>query len=162
MTDCPFSGMLWPIMGKDLGIGSKAPAFALKNQNGETVNLESILEQGPVALVFYPGDLTPGCTIQLCAIRDDWEEFQKAGVQVFGVNPANTDSHKRFTEKHRLPFPLLVDENRKVTKIYGAEQDLLITKIVRRTVVGIDRDGRIIYYRQGMPRNTEILKAFKT
>lgn len=148
-------------MGKTPGIGSKAPAFSLKNQNGETVSLESALSTGPVVLIFYPGDQTPGCTIQLCAIRDDWNDFEKAGIRVFGINPSDESSHAAFSKKHEFPFPLLVDEDRKVAKAYDAEQDLLIAKIVRRTVVGINQEGRIIYYRQGLPRTNEILKAFK-
>jgi len=118
-----------------------------------------MLNNGPVVLIFYPGDQTPGCTIQLCAIRDDWSDFQKAGIQVLGINPSGPDSHKSFIKKYNFPFPLLVDEGRKVAKAYGAEQDMLIAKIVRRTVVAIDTEGRIIYYRQGLPKNSEILKA---
>lgn len=148
-------------MGKTPSIGSKAPAFSLKDQNGNTVALESALSTGPVVLIFYPGDQTPGCTIQLCAIRDDWNDFEKAGIQVFGINPADMSSHAAFSNKHEFPFPLLVDEGRKIAKAYDAEQDLLIAKIVRRTVVGINQEGRIIYYRQGLPRTNEILKAFK-
>lgn len=149
-------------MGKSFGVGSKAPLFSLKDQSGETVLLESILSTAPVVLIFYPGDQTPGCTIQLCAVRDDWSEFEKAGIRVFGINPADAGSHAAFSQKHEFPFPLLVDEGRKVAKSYDAVQDLLVAKIVRRTVVGISQDGKIIYYRQGLPRTSEILKAFKT
>lgn len=148
-------------MGKVLGVGSKAPPFSLKDQNGETVDLERILSTTPVVLIFYPGDQTPGCTIQLCAIRDDWDDFEKAGIRVFGINPADAGSHAIFVKKHDFPFPLLVDEGRKVAKSYDAIQDLLVVKIVRRTVVGIEKDGKIVYYRQGLPRTSEILKAFK-
>lgn len=135
--------------------------FTLKDQNGESVSLELILSTGPAVLIFYPGDQTPGCTIQLCSIRDDWNDFQKAGIQVFGINPSDAGSHAAFAKKHEFPFPLLVDEGRKVARAYGAEQDLLIAKVIRRTVVGIGQDGKIVYYRQGLPRTNEILKAFK-
>lgn len=148
-------------MGKNIGIGSKAPTFSLKDQNGETIDLDLTLSTGPVVLIFYPGDQTPGCTIQLCAIRDDWSKFEKAGIRVFGINPADAESHSAFVKKHDFPFPLLIDEGRKVAKAYDAEQDLLVAKIVKRTVVGIGQDGRIIFYRQGMPKTSEILKAFK-
>lgn len=161
MTGSLFSGILGSDMAKSPGVGSKAPIFTLKNQDGEPVNLEQALSTGPVVLIFYPGDLTPGCTIQLCSIRDDWSQFEKNNIHVFGINPGDAASHKTFVDRHTLPFPLLVDEGRKVAKRYGAEQDLLIAKIVKRTVVGIDQNGRIVYERQGMPRNSEILKAFK-
>jgi len=149
-------------MPKTPSIGSKAPAFSLKDENGESVELAQVLTQGPVVLIFYPGDLTPGCTIQLCAIRDEWSDFKDRGIQVFGINPGNAESHQAFTNKHHFPFRLLIDENRNVSKSYGAEQDLLIAKIVRRTVVGISKDGKIIYYKTGMPKNADILKAIKS
>jgi len=147
-------------MRKSPGIGSKAPAFSLKDQNGEVVSFDLALSTVPTVLIFYPGDQTPGCTIQLCAIRDDWKDFEKAGIRVYGINPSDAESHTAFVKKHGFPFPLLVDDNRNVARAYGAEQDLLIAKIVRRTVVGIGKDGKIVYYRQGLPRNNEILKAF--
>lgn len=153
--------MLWPIMGKSPNVGSKAPTFSLKDQNGETMTLDLALSTGPIVLIFYPGDQTPGCTIQLCAIRDDYTEFEHAAIRVFGINPADADSHASFAKKHHFPFPLLVDEGRKVARAYGAEQDMLVAKIIRRTVVGISKDGRIIFYRQGLPRTSEILKALK-
>lgn len=161
MTRYTHSPILRATMAKNFGIGNKAPVFTLKDQNGQIISLEEALSTGPVALFFYPGDQTPGCTIQLCAIRDDWNDFIKAGIHVYGINPADAKSHTAFIKKHDFPFPLLIDENRKVTKAYDAEQDLFITKIVKRTVVGIAKDGHIIYYRQGMPKNTEIIKAFK-
>jgi peroxiredoxin Q/BCP len=148
-------------MGKIPNVGSKAPAFSLQDQEGKTITLDSALSTGPVVLIFYPGDQTPGCTIQLCAIRDDWNDFEKVGIHVFGINPSDTSSHAAFAKKHDLPFPLLVDKDRRVAHAYGAEQNILITKIVRRTVVGIDTDGRIILYRQGLPRTNEILKAMQ-
>jgi peroxiredoxin Q/BCP len=149
-------------MGKSPNVGSKAPAFALQDQNGQTISLESMLSTGPVVLIFYPGDQTPGCTIQLCAIRDDWNDFEKVGIQVFGINPSDASSHAAFAKKHDFPFPLLVDKDRKVAQAYGAEQNILITKIVRRTVIGIGTDGRIVFYRHGLPRTGEILKAMQS
>ncbi len=144
-----------------LGVGSKAPNFQLKDAQGHDIVLLNVLEQAPVLLIFYPGDMTPGCTVQLCAIRDDWDRFQAAGIQVFGVNPANAISHTKFIDQEGYPFSLLVDPDRKVAKNYGAEQDLILAKIVKRTVVGIGKDGKILFYRHGMPKNADILKAFK-
>ena len=57
---------------KELQIGSKAPAFTLKDEKGKTVTLTDFHGKKNVVLVFYPGDMTSGCTMQLCAIRDDW------------------------------------------------------------------------------------------
>lgn len=149
-------------MAKSPNIGSKAPIFTLLDEKGESISLANALKQGSVVLIFYPGDMTPGCTIQLCSIRDEWSDFKDLGIQILGINPGNTDSHKAFTAKYHFPFPLLIDENRAVAKSYGAEQDLLIAKIVKRTVIGISQEGKIIYYKHGMPKNAEILKAMKS
>ncbi len=139
-----------------LPIGSAAPDFSLVSDKGDSVHLADFQGKKNVVLIFYPGDQTPGCTKQLCAIRDDYSQFEKKNTVVFGVNPANRESHKRFVEKQGYQFPLLVDEGRKVATLYGAKG-----LIVKRTVVVIDTKGKIAYYKQGMPPNSEILAAIK-
>jgi peroxiredoxin Q/BCP len=138
-------------------VGNAAPLFVLKDQEGTTVTLKDFRGKKNVVLVFYPGDDTPGCTKQLCAIRDDFEDFKSTDTVVFGVNPADAQSHKAFIEKQKYPFPLLVDEKSEVAKAYNAK-GLLFTK---RTVYGIDKDGKIVFAQRGMPANKEILAAFK-
>jgi peroxiredoxin Q/BCP len=139
-----------------LQIGQMAPEFTAKDQAGATVSLERLRGKSNVVLVFYPGDNTPGCTKQLCAIRDDWSEFQKRGVQVYGVNPAGAESHQSFIDKQNYPFPLIVDEGHKIAAAYGCKGLLMTT----RTVYGIDKAGKIVFARRGMPANTDILAAF--
>ncbi|MCR4256653.1 MAG: peroxiredoxin, partial [Candidatus Uhrbacteria bacterium] len=146
-------------MKKTLGVGSKAPDFELKDASGVHVRLSETLPSGPVVVVFYPGDHTPGCTVQLCALRDDWDAFKRAGVSVFGINHGNADSHRAFAAAHRFPFPLLVDEGKRVSRAYGTIGTLLKASFIRRTVVGISPDGIIRYARRGFPKNAEILKA---
>jgi peroxiredoxin Q/BCP len=107
-----------------------------------------------VALVFYPGDDTPGCTKQLCQFRDDWSQATKRGVLVFGVNPQNARHHANFRKKFQFPFPLLVDERQKVAEAYHANG-----LIVKRTVYLIGRDGKILFARRGMPSPGEVLAA---
>jgi peroxiredoxin Q/BCP len=107
-----------------------------------------------VALIFYPGDDTPGCAKQLCQFRDSWEAARARGIEVFGVNPQGASSHGRFREKYHLPFPLLVDEGRKVAALYHAGGP-----IVRRTVYLIGPDGSIRFARRGMPSPGEVMGA---
>lgn len=148
-------------MKKILQIGSQAPLFELKTDDGKTIRLADVLLLGPMVIIFYPGDRTPGCTIQLCAIRDDWQGFRDLGLQVFGVNHADAASHRAFSTAHHFPFPLLVDEDKAVSKTYGATQSILGIQTIKRTVVGISADGIIRYLRAGLPKNAEILKAMK-
>jgi len=146
---------------KDLSIGGPAPAFNIKDHHGQTVKLESFREKQPLVLIFYPGDLTPGCTIQLCAIRDDWKKFQTANIAVFGINHGDADSHNKFAKKHTLPLPLLIDPQKKVSAKYGAMRSFLGIRLIRRRVVGIDKHGIVRYIKNGMPKNADIFKAMK-
>lgn len=144
---------------KELAVGIKAPLFTLMDARGKSVSLSDFRGKKHVVLIFYPGDMTPGCTMQLCAIRDDWKKFTTKDTVVFGVNQADATSHSRFSKTYRFPFPLLIDTGRRVSAKYGATRKYFKATIIRRTVVGIDKNGVIFYLRRGMPKNTEILKA---
>ncbi|HSK99669.1 MAG TPA: peroxiredoxin [Rubrobacteraceae bacterium] len=101
-----------------VGVGTRAPSFTLPSQSGEEVSLESLLERGPVVLFFYPADDTPGCTKEACAFRDDWGRFEEFGAEVVGISSDSVESHRRFAEKHSLPFVLLSDEGGRVRRLY--------------------------------------------
>jgi len=101
-----------------LQVGDPAPALTLTLQDGKTVELASLQGQ-QVVLYFYPKDDTPGCTVEAQGIRDQWEAFQKAGVKVYGVSMQDAASHSAFIEKHKLPFDLVVDADKKVTQSFG-------------------------------------------
>lgn len=104
--------------GATLKVGDPAPAVTLTLQDGKAVDLAS-LKGKQYVVYFYPKDDTPGCTVEAQGIRDQWESFQKAGIQVFGVSMQDAASHTAFIEKHKLPFPLVVDADRKVTTAFG-------------------------------------------
>jgi len=75
------------------------------------------------------------------------------------VNHAETASHKAFAEKYIFPFPLLIDRDKLVSEKYGVLKKFFRATIISRTVVGIGKDGNIFFYRKGMPKNADILKA---
>ena len=100
-------------------VGSKAPDFSLRSVSGEVIGLKDFLGERPVVLYFYPKDDTPGCTKEACAFRDEYEKFAKLDAEVIGVSSDSLESHRRFTEKHDLPFTLLSDEGGKVRRLYG-------------------------------------------
>lgn len=95
-----------------------APDFTLPDQNG-TLHTLSSYRGRPVVLYFYPKDDTPGCTKEACNFRDDYQEYQKAGVVILGVSPDSVKSHTKFASKYELPFTLLADENHQVCELYG-------------------------------------------
>jgi peroxiredoxin Q/BCP len=135
-----------------LPVGTPAPDFTLPDDSGGTVTL-STLRGSTVVLVFYPGDDTPGCTKQLCQLRDHWTDARARGVEVFGVNPQSARSHVKFREKFHFPFPLLVDQGQKVAALYHANGP-----IVKRTVYRIGPDGIIRFARRGMPSPEDVLE----
>ena len=142
-----------------VSIGDKAPDFSLKTEKGETVTLAGSLANGPVVLIFYPMDNTPGCTAQLCSARNDAPRYAEAGISVYGVNNGGAASHQRFAEKHNLRAPLLVDDGLRVAAAYDATISLGLLRFINRTVVGIGRDGTIVFYKRGAPSTDEILDA---
>lgn len=124
-----------------LEISEQAPRFTLPDQTGKPVSLQGLLENGPVVLYFYPADFTPGCTREACTIRDLHGELVAAGLQVAGISPQGTESHRRFAEKYQLPFLLLSDVGKAVIVDYGVNGPLGFG--VRRATFLIDQDGII-------------------
>ena len=100
----------------------------------------------PVALYFCPKDDTPGSTAQACGLRDTWSEFEGA-AEIFGVSIDSAASHQRFIAKHKLPFPLLSDPEKKMVNDYGVgvEKRMCGKKYLgtERTTFVIDGAGRI-------------------
>jgi len=140
-------------------IGSKAPDFTALGSDGSRISLYELLEHDAVALFFYPGDDTPGCNRQLCAVRDDRTTFRDAGVLPFGVNPAGIDSHAKYVAKFEFNFPLIVDSNSTIAAAYGAVKD--DGKKIQRTVIGIGRDGTIRFAARGAPPPGEVIAALE-
>ncbi len=132
----------------ELTKGDKAPAFSLKNTNGEVVNLADFKGK-KVVLYFYPKDDTPGCTKEACGFRDDYSVLQKRGIEVLGVSADGQASHQKFTEKYSLPFLLLSDPDHTVMEKYGAwgEKNMygkIVQGVLRSTFI-IDESGKIAH-----------------
>lgn len=100
-------------------IGDEAPDFVLPAVGGEAFSLGS-LRGRKVVLFFYPMDDSPGCTQQVCGLRDHYEEFVASGAEIVGINSARLASHQRFADQHSLPFPVLSDAGNRVRRLYGA------------------------------------------
>lgn len=125
-----------------LNVGMKAPDFKLPDAQGETRELSEW--QGKwLVLYFYPKDDTPGCMREACAFRDDIERIHGLGADVVGVSVDTVASHASFTQKHKLPFPLLADTNGQVAERYGALFDVIVFRAARRMTFIIDPQGAI-------------------
>ncbi|HEY3499878.1 MAG TPA: peroxiredoxin [Polyangiaceae bacterium] len=104
--------------GGGVDVGSRAPSFSLKDQNGDVVDSAS-LAGAPYVLYFYPKDDTSGCTKEACGFRDSFKGFGKAKARVIGVSPDSEASHERFAKKYGLPFTLLSDPDKELANAYG-------------------------------------------
>lgn len=133
-------------------VGNMAPAFSLKDQNGDTVSLKDFKGSKNVVLYFYPKAKTPGCTVQACGIRDTQGELAERDTVVLGVSPDPVSKLKKFEENPKkeeapLNFTLLSDEDHAIADKYGAwglkkfmgrEFDGIL-----RTTFIIGKDGRL-------------------
>lgn len=128
--------------------GARAPAFALKDQDGVTHRLKDYAG-APLVLFFYPKDNTSGCTKEACAFRDLSPDFSKLGCPVLGVSILDTKSKAKFAAKHELNFPLLADDrvdadgkpDPEVAQKYGVWVE---KSMYGRTYMGIDRTTILI------------------
>lgn len=144
-------------MTEPLAIGTTAPRFTAATSDGRTISLDELLEAGPVALFFYPGNDTPGCNRQLSTVRDELSDFREAGVQPFGVNPASVAAHQKYAAKFEFGFPLLSDADRSIAGAYHAIKEGGLG--IQRTVYAIDRDGKIAFAVRGSPAPADVIAA---
>jgi peroxiredoxin Q/BCP len=103
-----------------LAVGTDAPAFTVKDTNGNTVSLSDFAGK-TVVLYFYPKDDTPGCTKEACSFRDAHTEYLGKDIVVLGVSTDDEASHQLFTQKYNLNFPLLADVDGVLTKAYDVD-----------------------------------------
>lgn len=120
-------------------VGSVAPDFTLPSQAGEMVSLKDFFGRKPVVLFFYPKDDSPGCTREVCAFRDHFEEFGKLDAEVIGISSDSVESHTSFAVKHDLSFPLLSDERGNIRRLYGVPKTFGL--FPGRVTYVIDKEG---------------------
>lgn len=130
-----------------LQVGTKAPDFTLSDQNGNTVRLSDFSGK-KIVLYFYPRDNTPGCIRQACAFAQSYDGFHSKDIVVIGISKDSVASHKKFAEKHELPFILLADPELQAIQAYDVWQEKkLYGKVsmgVVRTSYLIGEDGTIL------------------
>lgn len=123
-------------------VGEQAPEFELPDQTGQLHSLEDYRDQW-VVLYFYPKDETPGCTTEACEFRDNIFAFRKLNAQILGVSLDDVESHKKFSENHGLPFPLLADTDGKAADAYGVKTKMMGWTVAKRQTFIIDPQGNV-------------------
>lgn len=121
-------------------IGSVAPAFNIKDQDGVQVSLDSLRGRW-VVLYFYPKDDTPGCTIEACEFTEGIDAFTGLDAVVLGCSPDSPEDHRDFIEKHGLKIRLLSDPDHRMMETYEAWGE---KKLYGKTSIGVKRSTVII------------------
>ena len=133
-------------MEKEPKEGEAAPDFKAQSTDGKEVSLKDFRGKN-VILYFYPKDDTPGCTREACGFRDEFKRFAAKDAVVLGVSHDSLESHDKFRKKYTLPFPLLSDEDKKITTAYGVyKEKSLYGRLfmgIERTTFVIGKDGKI-------------------
>ena len=123
-----------------LKIGDNAPNFTSKDQDGNTISL-SDYKGKKLVLFFYPKASTPGCTVEACNLRDNYERFQSLGYEILGVSADSEKRQSNFRNRFKFPYPLLEDEDKTVInafEVWGPK------KFMGRTYDGIHRTTFVI------------------
>ena len=131
------------LAGEPPAVGSDAPTFKLQDQNATWHSLADYRGQW-LAVYFYPRDDTPGCTTEACNFRDNIYAFKAIGAAVVGISVDDVDSHKKFSDKYKLPFTILADEQGKTSKAYGVLRDYKLLKLASRQSFLISPEGKIV------------------
>lgn len=135
----------WAKKDKKPGLkaGENAPDFVLPDQNGKEVSLKDYKGKNIVLIAFYPKDDSPICTKEMTEFKDAHDEFLKRGVAIVGISTNSQKSHQEFKNKHELPFPLLSDEKKEITKLYGVYNKIM--GVSQRSYFLVDKEGALRY-----------------
>lgn len=128
--------------------GDEAPEFTARDQHGQERSLGEFIQDACLVLYFYPKDFTFVCTKEACAFRDHHAELAAAGATIAGVSYDDVETHKRFADVHELPFPLLDDKDRSLTKAYDAFGFLKLMPKRVTYVIGPDRLVRGVFHHE--------------
>jgi len=142
-----------------LKVGDKLPNFKAKDTNGNLFDSQDYTGKQALVIYFYPKDETKVCTAQACSFRDNYEEFKDLGAEIIGISADSVQSHVKFKSKFNLPFILLSDNDKKLRKLFGVENDFLL--IPGRQTFVVDKNGFIIMVFNSMSGTIHIEKALK-
>lgn len=143
-----------------LQVGDKIPNFSVKDTNGKDFNSSNVIGIKPVVFYFYPKDNTPGCTAQACSFRDQYEDFKDLGAEVIGISSDSVQSHEKFAKRYKLPFLLLSDNDKKISRLFGVKASLFGFLPGRVTYVA-DKNGIVQLIFDSVMATNHIPKALK-
>lgn len=141
-------------------VGQTAPLFKLQDQYGQWHQSSQYLGQW-VVLYFYPKDNSPGCTQEANAFKTLYPQFLKHHAVVLGVSLDDVESHQKFSEKLKLPFPILADEKHTLAQSFGIVRNFGVIQIAKRETFLIDPQGNIVYHYTSVNSQTHADQVLK-
>lgn len=122
-----------------VAIGQSVPDF--EGRTNEGVWRLSDYRGQYVVIYFYPRDLTPGCTTESKDFNELLEQFKKENTQIVGISNDDLTKHQKFIDKHGLAFPLIADEDKSISELFGVYQ---LKKFMGKEFMGIVRSTFLV------------------
>jgi thioredoxin-dependent peroxiredoxin len=132
--------------------GKVAPDFTMKDKDGKATKLSELRGKKDVVIYFYPKDFTPGCTMEATEFSRDYKKFKDAGIEIVGISPDDEESHQKFREKMGMPYPLVADTDKEVSKKYGVYG---LKSFIGREYMGVNRSTFLV------DKAGKVVKVFK-
>ena len=120
--------------------GDPVPKYSANNSNGKLVKSTDFKGKKQV-IYFYPKDFTPGCTTEADEFSRDYKKFQKQEIEIIGISPDDVESHKKFCTKMGIPYPLLADTDKEISKKFGVWGK---KKFMGREYMGVNRSTFLV------------------
>jgi len=146
--------------------GDRAIEFKLPPKPREEIDLAQIIGKEKIVLLFFPLAFSSVCTAEMCQMRDDYAQYQTLGAKVFGISVDSPFVTDKFRQSENIPFPILSDFNKDVSRRYGVLMDDLmgLKGVSKRAAFVIGRDGKVKYAwvsddPKNMPKFDEIKAA---
>ena len=127
-----------------ISIGDLCPTVSLKNQEGQTINIQDYIGSKNVIIYFYPKDNTAGCTKEACSFRDAMQDLNNLDCEVFGISADSVESHKQFANQFRLTFNFLSDVDNSVRKLFKVPANLF-GLIPGRVTYIVNKEGKVVH-----------------
>ncbi|OLC98113.1 MAG: hypothetical protein AUH86_05935 [Acidobacteria bacterium 13_1_40CM_4_58_4] len=102
-----------------LSLGAKAPAFELKDHNGEPVSFTELLARRRLVICFFRGRWCPFCVGQLEAMNLILPQIAQSGASLVAISPQRVQQSFFMADQHKLRFPLLSDAGNQVARQFG-------------------------------------------
>lgn len=118
--------------------GETAPDFVLPSTGGGEFGLEATLRNGPVVIAFYRGGWCPYCNLTLRALNDLAPALQAFGASLIAIAPQRAEAQRETGDKHGLRFPLLIDGDNRVARLFGLAFPLPDNLVALYRGLGID------------------------